>query len=751
MAPSVPSSHFPTVLLLAGVTVGIALGGPTAARPEDEALQPIVRQRVEARVYERSMTLLALSAPMRLWQPGDPVRVVEDLKERLAPASTAQGDDSEGDGSADQKPMVREPVASQEMSSSVRSLPAAPVWQPGDPVRVLSDLRLATPATATPATAAPVPVAGVAFDGIPASGALPPDTVGDVGPNHYVQMVNSAFSIYDKQGNLLAGPAMINSLWSGFGGPCEMLNNGDPIVRYDALADRWLLSQFALVANDNRECVAISRSPDPVNGGWFLYAFPTQDRMGASVFPDYPKIGVWPDGYYMGTQRGFPNGGLDVWAFERDQMLVGAPAAMVQFSVAAPSIVLMPGDLDGPPPPAGTPNFFVRQVDGQVFGGQDRVEVYAFDVDWANPAASTFLQVANLPTAPFDSNLCGGGLLGACIPQPGTAVRLESLTPWPMWRAQFRDFGDRQILLTNHTVDIDGNDHAGVRWYELRRSGGVWSIFQQGTHGTDDLHRWMASVAMDGQGDIAAGFSVSSGTVFPGLRAAVRAPGDPAGTLPVELDLIAGGGSQTHTAARWGNYSTMDVDPLDDCTFWFTSEYMATTSAAGWRTRVASFRLPGCGRPPVIGEEEPATRQYAAKLACGVQRDPKDMRLARGFYASTINIHNPKRKAVTLSKRLALSFPPGEERPGEVFTIARQEILGPDQALEVDCNEVRERFFAGGFSAGYIEGFVVVESSDSLDVVGVYSTAALDRDGVVTTQSGIAVERVPERRLEPAP
>jgi len=467
------------------------------------------------------------------------------------------------------------------------------------------------------------------------------------------------------------------------------------------------------------------------------------------VFPDYPKIGVWPDGYYMGTQRGFPNGGLDVWAFERDQMLAGAPAAMVQFSVAAPSIVLMPSDLDGTPPPAGTPNFFVRQVDGQAFGGQDRLEVFAFTVDWTNPAASTFLQVANLPTAPFDSNLCGGGLLGACITQPGTAVRLESLTPWPMWRAQFRNFGDRQVLLTNHTVDIDGNDHAGVRWYELRRGGGAWSIFQQGTHGSEDLHRWMASAAMDRQGDIAVGYSVSSGRIFPGLRAAVRSPSDPAGTLPVEIDLIAGGGVQTHPAARWGNYSTMDVDPADDCTFWYTSEYMAATSAAGWRTRVSSFRLPDCGRPPT-SEEVPATRQYAAKLVCGVQRDPKDMRLARGFYATTINIHNPNRASVELFKKLALSFPPAAQKPGEILPIAR-DALRSDEALKVDCNELRERFFPGGFPAGYIEGFVVVESQASLDVVGVYTTAALDRRGAASAHSSIDIERVPERRLDEAP
>ena len=175
-------------------------------------------------------------------------------------------------------------------------------------------------------------------------------------------------------------------------------HHGDPIVRYDHLADRWLISQFALPGGSQGffECIAVSRSPDPVGGGWFLYAFPTTDgATGHPVFPDYPKIGVWPDAYYMGTQRTFPGGGLDVWAFERDRMLVGAPAGVVQFSIPAPSLFLMPSDLDGPQPPVGTPNFFARQVDGERFGGVDRLEIFAFHVDWSNPAASTFVQVSN--------------------------------------------------------------------------------------------------------------------------------------------------------------------------------------------------------------------------------------------------------------------------------------------------------------------------------------------------------------------
>jgi hypothetical protein len=408
-------------------------------------------------------------------------------------------------------------------------------------------------------------------------------------------MVNSKFVIFSKGGALLAGPSDINTLWEGFGGPCEQQNAGDPIVRYDQLADRWLVSQFAL--DDHMQCIAISQGPDPVNDGWFLYAFQTVMQNGTLVDGDYPKIGVWPDGYYMSTQRGFPSSGLDVWVFERDKMLAGQPARQVEFAVKPPSLVLLPSDLDGPPPAPGTPNFFVRAVDGERFGGLDRIEVFAFSVNWANPPASTFKLHSRIKVAKFDSVLCDTSLLAACVPQPGTAQRLETLTVWPMWRAQYRNFGTRETLVFNHTVDATGTDVAGVRWYELNRPGsGPWTLKQQGTYAPKDkVHRWMGSVAMDAKGNIAAGFSAASKTVFPGIRAAIRRPNDPPGVLQGEITLQPGGGSQTHSAARWGNYSSLDVDPVRACTFWYTAEYFpAPTSAAGWKTKIVSFRIPNC-------------------------------------------------------------------------------------------------------------------------------------------------------------
>lgn len=549
----------PLPWLKALIAIGLLLLPVGQAQADDDVTieGPIVRQRVAPQLQTTNLLTLMSSRPAKVWQPGDPVQIMEDLK-RIGPAAPQQGEEAEQ-----------------------RPLPA------GDPVQRMPDLQRSETGGAS---------MSCDFDGISATGFVPPDTVGAVGPAHYIQAVNAAFAIYDKNGNLLAGPSPINSLWNGFGGPCEADNNGDPIVRYDHLANRWLISQFAVHSPpDYRQCIAISRTDDPIAGGWHLYAFPTDDSTGNPVNPDYPKIGVWPDGYYMGTQRWFPNGGLDVWAFEREQMLAGAPAAVVQFFVNPPSLFLMPSDLDGPPPPVGTPNFFSRPVDGDRFGGVDRLQVFAFQVDWVNHASSSFDLLSQLPTEPFDSVLCSASLLDTCIPQPGTAQLLETLSVWAMWRLQYRNFGTHETLVTNHTVDANGQSLAGIRWYELRRpAAGTWSIFQQGTYAPDSVNRWMGSLAMNQNGSIALGFSASNKQVFPSIRYASRKIGDPLGLLTQERTLVTGGGSQTSSSSRWGNYSSMDVDPVDDCTFWYTTEYYDTTSTAGWRTCVSNVSPEPC-------------------------------------------------------------------------------------------------------------------------------------------------------------
>jgi hypothetical protein len=424
------------------------------------------------------------------------------------------------------------------------------------------------------------------------SGVLPPDTVGDVGPNHYVQMVNSVVQIWDKAGNSLTGPSPINSLWTGFGGICESNNDGDPIVLYDQAADRWLLSQFALnFPNDFHQCIAISQTGDPT-GAYHLYDF----LISTTKMNDYPHFGVWPDGYYLAVNQF--DGSTSSWAgqgaiaFERTQMLAGNAAQMVYFDNPDPSLGgMLPADWDGATPPAaGAPNLFMQ------LGTSTSLDIWQFHVDWTTPANSTFTPLVSPTVAAYDSDLCG--FSRNCIPQPGgTAV--DSLAGRLMYRVQYRNFGSYESMVASHTVDENGSDHAGVRWYELRNTGSGWNVLNQGTYAPDADHRWMGSAAMDSQGNIAVGYSVSSATTFPSIRYAGRLAGDAANTLPqAEAVLIAGGGSQSHSSGRWGDYSNMSVDPVDDCTFWYTQEYYSADSSAGWQTRIGSFKFPTCTAGP---------------------------------------------------------------------------------------------------------------------------------------------------------
>ncbi|MEZ4771002.1 MAG: hypothetical protein R2844_21610 [Caldilineales bacterium] len=428
---------------------------------------------------------------------------------------------------------------------------------------------------------------------------LPPDTNGDVGPNHYMQWVNLSFAIYSKTGALLYGPAAGNTLWSGFGGPCQTTNNGDPIVQYDHLADRWMVSQFAFPnypSGPFYQCIAVSQTGDPT-GAWYRYQF----QISATKLNDYPHFGVWPDGYYMSINQFVGNswGGAGAVAFERDKMLQGLPAQMVYFDLYGVDANLggmLPSDLDGPAPAAGTPNIFAQMDDNAYGYSPDQLQLWNFHVDWANPSASTFAQAKVLLTAAFDSNMCAGSR--NCIPQQGTTRKLDAIADRLMYRLQYRNFGSYQTLVLNHTVDVNSTDRAGLRWYELRDSGAGWNIYQQGTFSPDASGRWMGSVAMDSSGNIGLGYSASGSTMYPAIRYTGRLAGDTLGQMTQgEGTIINGTGAQTHSASRWGDYSSLSVDP-DGCTFWFTSEYVQTTGSAPWRTRIGSFALPGCGSAP---------------------------------------------------------------------------------------------------------------------------------------------------------
>jgi len=438
------------------------------------------------------------------------------------------------------------------------------------------------------------------------AGVLPPDTQGDVGLDHYVQWVNLSLAIWDKTGALVFGPVDGNTLWQGFGGPADTSNDGDPVVLYDRMANRWLISQFALPnypGGPYYQYIAISQGPDPT-GAWYRYAFKVSD----TKMNDYPKIGVWPDGYYMSVNQ-FKNGsswgGAGVFVFDRSKMLAGDPSAKFiafdLYSVDAGYGGMLPAHLAGSTaPPAGAPCPFA-EVDDDAWGlANDQLSLWEFHVDWATPSNSTFGLSGNpnavLLTAPFDADLCGGN---SCIVQPGVTSKLATLSDRLMFRLNYVNFGDHQTLATCHTVDADGTDHAGVRWYELRNSGAGWSIYQQGTFAPDGEHRWMGSVGLDKAGDLAVGYSVSGADLYPSIRYAGRLPQDPLGELSqAEQSLIEGSGAQTHSSGRWGDYSSMSLDPVDDCSFWYTQEYYTAAgqaaSTAGWQTRVGAFKFSSC-------------------------------------------------------------------------------------------------------------------------------------------------------------
>lgn len=423
----------------------------------------------------------------------------------------------------------------------------------------------------------------------------PPDTNGAVGATQYVQWVNTYFAVFDKTtGAIAAGfPKAGNSIWKGFGGACEANNDGDPIVIYDKAANRWVLTQFSVSTTPYLQCVAVSATSD-ATGSYYRYAF----SYGTTQFIDYPKLGVWPDGYYI-TYNIFNNGitfaGAKACAFDRTMMLSGNAATQQCFQLSSSYGGLLPADLDGTnPPPSGSPGFFLNF-------GANSLRMWRFHVDWASPANSTFSGPVSIAVAPFAA-ACNGG--GACIPQPNTSQKLDSLADRLMYRLAYRNLGDHESLVVNHSVGVGTTKPkqvTSVRWYELRNTTGSTIalatpvVYQQGTLGTSDgIHRWMGSIAMDKQGNIALGYSASSGSVKPSVRYTGRLAADTLNTMQTELHVKAGGGSQLQNLNRWGDYSAMTVDPVDDCTFWYTNEYLKSNGIFNWSTWITSFKFPGC-------------------------------------------------------------------------------------------------------------------------------------------------------------
>ncbi|HJT27752.1 MAG TPA: hypothetical protein VJ784_10120 [Pyrinomonadaceae bacterium] len=422
----------------------------------------------------------------------------------------------------------------------------------------------------------------------------PPDTTGDVGPNHYVQWVNLRYAIYTLTRNanneisgfnLVPGfPKNGNVVWQGFGGRCQSDNDGDPIVQYDQLADRWILTQFAVSSTPYTQCVAVSTGPDPT-GTYFRYAF-SYDRS----FNDYPKMGVWPDAYYISYNM-FRNGrsftGNTVCAFERARMLAGLSARQACVNTTG-GHSLEPSDLEGTTlPPANSPNLLMSIT-------STAVQFWRFTVNWT-AGTGTLTGPTNVAGVAAFSRACGGG---ACIPQPGTTTQLDTLADRLMYRLSYRNFGDHEALVINHSVT--SGTGVGVRWYELRNAAGQTFgsaapvLFQQGTFAPTNDFRWMGSAAMDKTGGIAIGYNISSASIVPSIRYAYRGPSDPAGTIGNETSVLVGSGIQNGNLTRWGDYSTISVDPVDGCTMVFTTQFQPANGNFNWSTFIHSFKLSTC-------------------------------------------------------------------------------------------------------------------------------------------------------------
>jgi hypothetical protein len=448
-----------------------------------------------------------------------------------------------------------------------------------------------------PLSAMAATTASLAFDGMGQgfsgpSGAFtvqsaPPDTTGAVGATQFVQWVNTSLTVFNKStGAAVYGPVKGNTLFTGFGGACETSNDGDPVVLYDKIADRWVLMQFAVPTNGPYfQCIAVSKTSD-ATGGYNRYAFQY------SGFNDYPKAGVWPDAYYVTYNMFVPNtfGGAKVCAMDRAAMVAGSATATQQcFQLSTSYGGLLPADLDGKIlPAAGTPNFMMNL-------GTNKLNLWKFHVDWANTANSTFTGPQAITVTSFNA-ACGGG---TCIPQAGTSRTLDSLADRAMYRLAYRKFADgHEALVLNHAVKVGTtkrNSYSATRWYEIRNpSGATPVVYQQSTFAPDSTSRWMGSIAMDKMGNIALGYSASSSTIKPALRHATRLATDALNTLTNETTIVQGTGAQTGTLSRWGDYSHMSVDPVDDCTFWYTSEYLKADGTFNWSTRVASFKINGC-------------------------------------------------------------------------------------------------------------------------------------------------------------
>lgn len=441
---------------------------------------------------------------------------------------------------------------------------------------------------------------GLNFDGQSADGVVPPDANGAVGATQYVQWVNTTFAVYNKSnGTLIYGPAEGNTLWQGFGGQCQNYNSGDPIAKYDQFAGRWVMMQ-PVFTSPYYVCIAVSTTSD-ATGSYYRYAFSMDN------FPDYPKLGVWVPVNGQGAayfwSANMYNGntfeGAKVCAFNRGAMLTGGSAQDVCYQLGTyggylESGTLLPADIDGSGQPfAGEPEYFFN------LGAQHQIGRFTMGVDFSkNPPTSSINQLYSLTPASYQET-CSAYSTRVCVAQPNTSQTLASLSYYMMNRAAYRKFSSYEDIVLTHSVQGttgQQDDFSGIRWYELRTSGYDPNIYQQGTYVPDTNYRWMGSIAMDKLGDIVAGYSLSSNVNHPSILVIGRTPSDPSGTMEQEVYVIRGSGSQVGdtNAKRWGDYDSMTIDPVNDCTFWYTNEYLPSTGEYNWHTRIVTFKFSNC-------------------------------------------------------------------------------------------------------------------------------------------------------------
>src|ERR1700682_5971831 len=469
---------------------------------------------------------------------------------------------------------------------------------------------------------------GVDFDGIPAQNYAPSDSNLAVGPNHIVETVNVRLAVYNKSGTLLSGPTNFTTFFAPLGGNCAG-GASDPIVNYDRLADRWVISDIGYTGSAPfMECVGVSKTNDPT-GAYFLYGYSFGSNLN-----DYPKLSVWPtasNAAYLATYNIF--GGLgfmgaDLCGFDRTKMLVGTPSA-AQLCKMTPKTEggYLPSDMDGPTAPTdGTPGVFISWQNtnpGQLYL---RKLTLNFAGGTATLSAPKTISVANFVQA-----------CGSCVPQTGTTQTLDSLSDRVMYRFAVRHFADHDRAVVNHAVQTGTGSQVAVRWYELYDSAGAVTVNQQGTFAPDTTYRWMASMAEDKNGDIGLGYSASSSSIHPGIRFTGRVPSDPSGTMETEATILTGPGSQTSGLARWGDYTAMQVDPLDDCTFWYVNQYEKVSGIFNWNTNIGSFVFTGCvgggGGPAVT--LVPTSLKWG-KITVGTTTHPKTVTLTNSGNAPLV-------------------------------------------------------------------------------------------------------------------